>query len=314
MSNISKILCYTNRYSLVLLISLICLAGCKRTPKSPFPPGQTLREARAGFVTKIVSAGEYEGEPDLPPDEVLSLIEFPSPVGKLAGYITPDPRDGRRHPAIVWITGGDTNSIGDVWSKNPRSNDQSASAFRNAGIVTFYPSQRGGNNNPGQREGFYGEAEDILAATDYLASLPYVDPQQIHLGGHSTGGTMVMIVGELTDRYRAIFALGPVAAAIQYGGALVYCDFNDKYEMALRSPYFWLHCVKSPMYVFEGAEDGNWPAIELMVEANSNANIQFFKIDGHNHFSVIAPLTELLAKQIVEGRIDVTEQTLQELR
>ena len=64
----------------------------------------------------------------------------------------------------------------------------------------------------------------ILAATDHLVSLPYVDPDQVYLGGHSTGGTMVMLVGACSDRFRAIFSLGPVAAAAQYGGDFVYCD------------------------------------------------------------------------------------------
>jgi dipeptidyl aminopeptidase/acylaminoacyl peptidase len=232
----------------------------------------------------------------------------------LAAYVTPDPRDGQRHPAIVWITGGDNNSIGDVWSPADRSNDQSASAFRKAGIIMMFPSQRGGNDNPGQREGFLGETDDILAATDHLVGLPYVDPSRIYLGGHSTGGTMVMLVGACSDRYRAVFSLGPVAAAQQYGGEYVYCDPNDDKEMALRSPIHWLHCVKTPLYVFEGADHGNWDAIQLMLEQNTNQNIQFFQVPGHDHFSVIAPLAEMLAGQIVQGRIHVTQEILQELR
>jgi dipeptidyl aminopeptidase/acylaminoacyl peptidase len=232
----------------------------------------------------------------------------------LAAYVTTDPGDAAKHPAIVWITGGDNNSIGDVWTPSERGNDQSASAFRKVGIVMMFPSQRGGNDNPGRREGFYGEVDDILAATDYLVNLPYVDPDQIYLGGHSTGGTMVMLVGSYTDRFRAVFALGPVAAAAQSGGDYVFCNPNNESEMVLRSPLYWLHCVKSPMYVFEGAEDGNWDAIQLMVDQNSNTNIQFFKVSGHDHFSVIAPLTEKLAEQIVAGKIKITQQMLQGLR
>ena len=67
----------------------------------------------------------------------------------------------------------------------------------------MFPSLRGGNDNPGRREGFFGEVDDILAATDYLARQPHVDPKRIYLGGHSTGGTMVMLVAESTDRYCA---------------------------------------------------------------------------------------------------------------
>jgi len=309
--------------TLVLILALI-VVGCDAAPNSSSPSNpsltestesqETLREARKGFLTQVVRSGESYGAPDAPIGSEFELIHYQSPVGRLAAYVTTDPGDGKRHPAIVWITGGDTNSIGDVWTPNERGNDQSASAFRKAGIVMMFPSQRGGNNNPGRREGFYGEVDDILAATDHLARLPYVDPDQIYLGGHSTGGTMVMLVGACSDRYRAIFALGPVAGAAQYGGEFVYCDPNDEKEMALRSPIFWLHCVKTPMYVFEGAENGNWDAIQLMVDENSNPNLQFFNVAGHDHFSVIAPLTEALADQIVKGQVNVTRQIVQGLR
>lgn len=47
---------------------------------------------------------------------------------------------------------------------------------------------------------------------------------------------------------------------------------------------------------------------------NTNPKIQFFKIPGHDHFSVIAPLTEKLATQIVQGDLSITQQTLQGLR
>ena len=120
-----------------------------------------------------------------------------------------------------------------------------------------------------------------------------------------------MLVSACSDRYREIFPVGPVAAAGQYGGEYVYCDPNDELEMQLRSPVYWMHCVKSPMYVFEGAEDGNWDgAIDIMAEENTNPKVQFFRIIGRDHFSVIAPLAEKLAGQIKTGRIDVTQQTV----
>lgn len=298
----------------VLMLVMVAIAGCDASPK--LPPSlaqQSLREARAGFATKVVRSGDLAGAPDVPDGTTFELIRYQSPVGNLAAYITPDPGDGKKHSAIVWITGGDNNSIGDVWTPGDRSNDQSASAFRKAGIVMMFPSQRGGNDNPGRREGFYGEVDDILAATEQLAQLPYVDPNQIYLGGHSTGGTMAMLVGACSDRYRAIFSLGPVALAEHYGGEFVYCDVNDAKEMALRSPVFWLQSVKSPMYVFEGAKNGNWQSIQMMVRQNSNPQLQFYRVPGHDHFSVIAPLTEKLASQVAQGKIDITQQTVQGL-
>ncbi len=289
---------------LVLMLASACDLGTN----------EPLVQARQSFSTKLVKSGDAEGPPDVPDGKVFRLIRYDSQVGPLAAYVTSDPGDGKKHPAIVWITGGDTNSIGDVWSPKDRSNDQSASAFRKAGMVMMFPSQRGGNDNPGQREGFYGEADDILAATNHLAALPYVDANQIYLGGHSSGGTMAMIVGEYSDRYRAVFALGPAGHISLYGGDLVYCDTENSQEMRLRSPIYWLKSVKTPMYVFEGAEEESVDSLGFMKLINSNDNIKFFKVPGHNHFSVIAPLTELLAAQIMSGEIDITSESLQELR
>jgi hypothetical protein len=39
----------------------------------------------------------------------------------------------------------------------------------------MFPSLRGGNDNPGAREGFYGEVDDVVAASEFLARQPYVD-------------------------------------------------------------------------------------------------------------------------------------------
>ena len=261
---------------------------------------QSLAVARAEFETQIVStSAEPATRPDQPPAE-LELIQYPSDVGPLWAYLTPDPGDGQRHPAILWITGGDNNSIGNVWGSRDRSNDQTAQQFRNAGVVTMYPSQRGGNDNPSQREGFYGEVDDILAAADYLAALPYVDPDRIYLGGHSSGGLLALLTAESTERFHAVFSLGPVSHASHYGGDLVYCDTDDDEEMGLRSPLYWRDDIRTPTLVIEG-EDGNWDSIELLADENANPLLRFYKVRGHDHWSVIAPVLEVLAPKVAAG-------------
>lgn len=274
----------------------------------------TLAEARKGFTTQIVRDDESAGPPDLPPPATFQRIKYPSPAGPLWCYLTPDPSDGQKHPAIVWITGGDCNTIGDVWSPQSRANDQSARAFREAGIVMMFPSLRGGNDNPGRREGFYGEVDDILAAAEDLAKRPYVDPERIYLGGHSTGGTMVMLVAEMSGRFAGVISLGPVAEADQYGGQFLYCNPRDAQEVKLRSPAHWLDSVRKPLFVLEGANQGNWAAIAPMQQANTNPQVQFFRVPGHDHFSVIAPVAELLAQRIVANDFRFTQADLARLR
>ena len=176
----------------------------------------SLVEARRGFQPKLVPR-KSQGDPiPDPPPEIFRKVVYDSPAGKLGAYISQVPDDGQKRPAIVWITGGDCNSIDDLWSDADPSNDQTASAYRKAGIVMMFPSLRGGNDNPGIKEAFLGEVDDVLAATNYLAQQESVDPRRIYLGGHSTGGTLALLVAESTDRFRAVFSFGPASDVSNY--------------------------------------------------------------------------------------------------
>jgi hypothetical protein len=96
------------------------------------PASSELAEARRGFVTKLLNTKAEPQPVSQPPANVFRLIKYASPVGDLSAYLTPDPGDGRKHPAIIWITGGDCNSIDEVWKTAPRNNDQTAAAYRPA--------------------------------------------------------------------------------------------------------------------------------------------------------------------------------------
>jgi dipeptidyl aminopeptidase/acylaminoacyl peptidase len=271
------------------------------TTTAPPAKANSLVEARKGFRTRLV-AQRGEKEPvDPPPPAVFQLVKYDAPAGKLPAYLTPDPRDGKKHPAIVWITGGDCNSIGDVWSPQPANNDQTASAYRKAGLVMLFPSLRGGNDNPGPKEGFLGEVDDVLAAADFLAKQPDVDPARIYLGGHSTGGTLVLLVAECSDRFRAVFSFGPVEDVAGYGprsGFLPF-DTSNPREVRLRSPGYWLDSIRSPVFVFEGARDGNLDSLRAMARATTNPHVRFFPVRGATHFSVLAPVNRLIARKVL---------------
>ena len=51
-----------------------------------------------------------------------------------------------------------------------------------------------------------------------------------------------------------------------------------------------------------------------MASENSNPKIKFFRVSGHDHFSVIAPVAEKLADQIGKGKVEVTKEMLKNLR
>ena len=50
---------------------------------------------------------------------------------------------------------------------------------------------------------------DVLAATDYLRSLPFVDPEEVHLIGHSMGGSYALGAAALDRKIKTVVALGP---------------------------------------------------------------------------------------------------------
>jgi alpha/beta superfamily hydrolase len=260
--------------------------------------GKSLAEARRGFVTQL-SRQEQTGFPvPEPPAGELKLIHYRSPVGELPAYLSPIPNDGRKHPAIIWLTGGFSNSISEAaWESAPPANDQSARIFRQAGVVTLYPSLRGGNESPGFHETFFGEVDDVLAAADFLQGQPGID--RIYIGGHSTGGTLALLVAEMSPRFRAVFAFGPVAHIAGYGNEVLTFDATVAKEQRLRDPITWLHGIKSPTYIFEGEDEpSNIGSLRELRAATSNRLVQFHPIKGKDHFSIIAPFSRSIANQI----------------
>lgn len=289
---------------LLAVLGLVLLSACRpsSTPASAGSDpgsGQTLVQARTDATTRLIRQIRDGTTPPTPPEGVFDLIRYPAPPGALSAYLTPRPATPGKHPAIIWMTGGDSNTIGDVWSPQPPDNDQSAAAYREAGIVAMFPSLRGGNDNPGVREAFYGEVQDILASADYLATLDYVDPQRIYLGGHSTGGTLALLVAESDPRFRATFAFGPVYDVSVYGPEMLPVAMDDAREIRLRSPGYWLSSIRSPVYVFEGDHDANTEELERMRSENHDSNVEFFVVPRADHFSTLAPVNALIARKIL---------------
>lgn len=272
--------------------------GLPELPKD-VDTSKTLPEARKGFKTTVVRK-QPPGKPaPEPPANVFAVVRYDAVPGKLTAYLSPDPKDGKKHPAIVWITGGDCNSIDSgCYDEQPEFLDQSASQYRKAGVVMMFPALRGGNDNPGAKEGFFGEVDDVIAAGDHLRKLPYVDPERVYLGGHSTGGTLVLLVSECTDRFRAVFSFGPASDVGGYGPRYNPFRLSDPKELALRAPVRWLHGVKSPTFVFEGTA-GNADSLRALARTSKNPKVVCVTVKGANHFTVLAPTNRLIAAKLL---------------
>ena len=185
-------------------------------------------------------------------------------------------------------------------------NDQTGKAFREAGIIMMIPSFRGENANPGQYEMFYGEINDLESAREYLAKMPYVDPARIYVAGHSTGGTKVLLGNEFSNGFRAAFSLGGIPdlkLRIEGGSMMVAVPFNQSNpeEFRLRSPRTFITSLHSPTFYFEG-EESYWPEFDEVQKIADKNKIPFYSymIKGGDHFNIIVPVTNLIAKKILE--------------
>ena len=265
---------------------------------APSRPGVlTLPGLRKALKTTLEGQSDDSAAPE-PPAGVLEKVQYDAPLGKNVAYVTPV-QQGAKRPGLVWIHGGFGWGIDNgAWEDAPRENDQSGSAFRTAGIAEMYPALRGGSQSSGRSECFLGEVDDILAAADFLAKRPDVDPQRIYLAGHSTGAMLVLLAVESTSRFRAAFALGPVADARQYGDSGCISMNAPESEWKPRAPVEFLNEITTTTLVIEGSA-GNAAVFPMMKARVGSAPVRFVTIPDATHFTCIAPGTELLAKAVL---------------
>jgi len=61
-----------------------------------------------------------------------------------------------------------------------------------------------------------------------------------------------------------------------------------------------LNAIHTPTYVFEGAEpDSNIGELRVLSRASHNPLIRFHPVEGATHFSVLQPITRLVAAKIL---------------
>jgi acetyl esterase/lipase len=273
-----------------LLLLLVCNAALAETP---------LARARHAFKTKIFYSGGARVEAADPPHEMFEKVRYRAPLGTNVAYVTPI-REGSKKPAIVWIAGGFDWGIGPArWARMPRTNEQTARAFRDSEMVLMLPSLRGANRNPGRSECFLGEVDDIIAAARWLSKRRDVDPQRIYLGGHSTGGTLALLTAESTSIFRAVFAFGPVATPRQYSPKSCLPAEASDAEARLRAPVEFVQDITTPTFVIEGGARGNGQSYLPMMLKKGAAPLQFLLVPDADHTSVLGPGCEVVASAIL---------------
>ena len=93
-------------------------------------------------------------------------------------------------------------------------------------------------------------------------------------------------------------------------------DTDNEEEYRMCSPIYWLDSVRTPTFLIEGS-GGNSSNLKNIERTSKNENIHCYIMEGQDHWTVLAPLTRVLAQKILsdtgaECNIAVTQEELDE--
>lgn len=288
-------------YFLVCFNLFVILLGESQAQEKA--PTKTLMEARQGHKTKLIdSAYERSGPAKFPPPKIFELIQYPSTVGKLSAYLSPDPKDKVKRPLVIWMGDSFDGLKKALW-------EEETAALRDSGLLLCCPSFRGENENPGQFELAYGEVTDLVALVDHLGKLSYVDSKRIYVVGYGRGGTLALLAALATNKLRAAFSLcGYVSmnALLKdgkgYGNTPF--DLKSEKEKRLRSASAFIETLKTPSYYFGLSGSKSVGGVKDMgkraLAAKAPLSISIVNHDSEAEF--IPPMLDLVISKIEKDK------------
>jgi RNA polymerase sigma factor (sigma-70 family) len=221
---------------------------------------------RKTFRTKLVKHGPATAPSPVPPTPAdAQLIEYPSGELRLKAWLSAPPTDSSKHPAVIHLYGG-LKLHPDKWANTK--------LFRDAGFVLMMPTLRSEHGQAGDFSAYYDEVDDVIAAADYLRSLPSVDPDRIFLVGYGDGGAVALLTAEACNKFRAVAPISAIHDYLLLSKALppagyknLVFDTSNPHEFEVRSGLAYLPSLKCPAQIFYGKQE--WylaPTAERMVE------------------------------------------------
>lgn len=229
----------------------------------------------------------------------------------------------KKYPAILYCQGGPQQAVSQFWSYRWNFRIMAAN-----GYVVIAPNRRGvpgfGEEWNRQISGDYGgqNMKDYLAATDYLAALPYVDKDHIGAIGASYGGFSVYwLAGHHEGRFAALVAhAGIFNVEAQYleTEEMWFADFDlggsywDKDNLIAQntyanSPHRFVDKWTSPMLITVGELDYRILASQGMMAFNAakmnGLEAEMLVFPDENHW-VIKPQNAILWQRVFFNFLD----------
>jgi acetyl esterase/lipase len=252
--------------------------------------GGSLANARQQLKTRLLRPGPAPQEFDDTFASSTTCHCFPSNDLLLFGDLR-YPQGEAPYPAVVYCHGGYAAGSGDVGDVD---------VFLNAGFAVFVPTFRGENGNPGNFELYLGEAEDAVAAMEYLARDPQIDANNIFIAGHSIGATNAMLAAELSAIPRGAIAVGGLLDICRLDSRSILkvfpeipYDWNSATEHRVRSPGRFLSDLNCPIQLYYG-DDELRASLSMAKSVSKQAeelgkHVEYIELDGRDHFTSLAP-------------------------
>ncbi len=172
-----------------------------------------------------------------------------------------------RRPLLLWIHGGPETYIDPEFSSYFQF-------LANQGYIVATPNVRGstgfGKWYASLDDGDWGGAHirDIIAVTEYLKQLPFVDADHVFIFGESFGGYSVLsAITQFPDQFTAAVEFSGINELASFLDSLAdyaerylilqmgFDPRKDHYQNWLRSPYYHAENIRIPLQIHQGKND-----------------------------------------------------------
>lgn len=271
-------------------IAFTAESGARSTEVYTLRDGRIERRSRAGdtfYGEHAVRAPEH--------------IRFAGAGGyELDGWlIRPDGAgtDNSRHPLILYVHGGPHTAYGDGFFHEFQ-------VLAEAGFGVLYTNPRGsssyGQDFAAVVRQHFGETDwdDVMAAADYGAALPWVDQQRMGIMGGSYGGYIVNWTITHTDRFAAACTQRSITNLLSFAGTSdIATEFSldeygalpwiDEELLMSKSPIRYVANCKTPTLILHQEADHRCPIeqAEQLYTALVVLGVptKFVRFPGENH-------------------------------